>query len=127
MRRFWLGYCVLLLMISITRSAERTFLESGGFASRYLPVISTIILCVGIYHCLENKPFLHQYFWRLIYWLLIILNIVSFGSVLIISLYQLNHLWQQALPFIGISCLLFPALIKIKQYATLKRIWGNSY
>jgi hypothetical protein len=109
--------------LSVARLIERIAIDSGGFASRYLPIIVVSIICTGIYHCLENKAFLHQVFWQVIYWILIVVNIMSVGSIVIVSLYQLNHLWVDALLLIGISFLLFPALIKIRQYANLTRIW----
>lgn len=126
MRNFWIGYCVILLTLGVTRGIERIVIGSGGFMSRYLPIIIAAVISFGIYHCLENRAIIHQKFWLLVYWLLIVVNLMSVGAIIIVFLYQLHSLWTDTLLLVGISFLLFPALIKIRQYATLQRIWKNA-
>lgn len=118
MKYFWHFYILLFLSLGVGRMIEKVVAESGGFASRYLPLIAVLVLSVGIYGSIKNKPILYRWLW---------LAVLAFSSIaslmaIAISAYLAFSVGSGALRSIAlllsIAFLLIPAQIKLKNYAS---------
>lgn len=126
MKYFWHFYIALLLSLSIGRLVERILIESGGFASRYLPVIAVLILSVGIYGSIKNKPILSRWFW------LIVFAISILASALAIAFSAYLALFVGAGAMLGVTLLLLttvlliPAQLKLRDYISkTNKYWST--
>ncbi|MCH2056579.1 MAG: hypothetical protein MK214_08230 [Thalassotalea sp.] len=117
MKYAWFIYIGLLVTAGATRLVERIMMESGGFASRYLPLLLTITFAFGIYQCLQNKAVLSRWVWVFVYGL----SIASAAGAFLFSLFLAFAVGSVSLVGIVIllitSLALLPAVYKLKGYA----------
>tara|TARA_B110000008_G_C16478523_1_gene367086 strand:- start:86 stop:472 length:387 start_codon:yes stop_codon:yes gene_type:complete len=66
----WL-YLGLLVLLALGRLAQKLATDTGGFASRYLPLIIVIILVTGFIGFMSHKPLFKRWVWLVFFWLLI--------------------------------------------------------
>ncbi len=96
---------------------ERISIESGGFASRYLPLIIFGLISLGIYASLKNRAIFKRQFWLFVY---LIVGILILSS-LVIAIYLFLFV-SSKLAFAGglllLAGLLVPALLKLRQYCS---------
>lgn len=124
MKYAWFVYIGFLVTAGAARLVERIMMESGGFASRYLPLLLTITFACGIYQCIQNKAVLSRWVWAIVYGL----SIVSATSAFLFSLYLALLVGNVSMFGIVIlfmtSLALLPAVFKLKRYsAKTNPIW----
>lgn len=124
MKYAWFIYIGLLVIAGAARLVERIMMESGGFASRYLPLLLTVTFAVGIYCCLQNKAVLARWLWVIVFGL----SVFSAAGAFLFSLFLALSLGSVSLGGIVIllltSLALLPAVFKLKRYsAKVNPIW----
>ena len=118
MRYGWHLYILLLLSVSIARMIAKIMSGTGGFSSRYLPVILALIISVGIYGSIRNAPIFKRWFWLTTVYVLALFSVTA----VVFSIYLLlfigsssNYAASLLILTVGIS---IPAQIKLKQYTS---------
>ena len=114
MKYAWFLYIGLLVTAGAARLLERIMTESGGFASRYLPLLLTITFACGIYQCLQNKAVLARWVWVVVYGL----SVVSAAGAFLFSLFLALSVGSVSL--VGIVILLFTSLVLLPTVFKLK-------
>ncbi len=116
MKNFWYLYILLLVSLSGGRMIERILSESGGFSSRYLPLIATVLISIGIYGCMNNKPVLKRWVWRTVFTSTAFLSLAA----LVFSAYLVIFVGGSSVTSVGLLLLvviiLIPAQIKLRKY-----------
>lgn len=114
----WYVYVLILNAIGLIRLAEKVFNETGGFASRYLPLVLTLAVSIGVYGCIASRPIYKRWIWRLLLNLLIVISI----GLLIFAGYLLFFAGASAIAaamgLLFIFIVLLPGLIKLQQYSS---------
>lgn len=123
----WL-YLGLLVLLALGRLAQKLATDTGGFASRYLPLIIVIILVTGFIGYMSHKPLFKRWVWLAVFWLLII----AWASMLFFSIYLCTAIgtggYIGALVIITGLALISPALAVLYRYVFKSpRLWrkGN--
>ncbi|MBU3023964.1 hypothetical protein [Aestuariibacter sp. A3R04] len=120
---FWYCYILLLIAFSIARMVERIYSESGGFSSRYTPLFVALVVSLGIYGSVNNKPFFARWFWQCLY----ITIGVAIAVAVMTSVYLLLFVGLSTLPAVTllliVSTFVFPALLNLRSYT--KKTTGN--
>ncbi|MGQ8367190.1 hypothetical protein [Glaciecola sp. 1036] len=118
-------YLVLLLVPAIVRLIQKISTDSGGFASRYLPLIVTLVLIIGFVGYMQQWAFLKRWIWRVLFWLVSLVYtaaIIFAGSLLFNSAISV---WHQLL-LMGIAVIFIPALVSLFKYSQKDaNIWNK--
>lgn len=124
MRIYHWFYISLLLALPVGRLIQKVTVDSGGFASRYLPIIIAMLLISAYVGCVLKKPILNRYFWRSFFYFfsLISLGALCFALYLIIS-FGSSVIIKVALIMLGLV-IIFPALLSMNQYSHISNtVW----
>lgn len=128
MKYFWHFYIALLLSLSIGRLVERILLESGGFASRYLPVIFVLVLSVGIYGSIKNKPILSRWFWLIVFAISLLASALAIAFSAYLALFAGGGAMLGASLLLLATVLLIPAQLKLRNYISKSNAcWSRLY
>ena len=116
MKYCWYLYMLLLMCLATGRMIERITADSGGFSSRYLPLIATVVIAIGLYGSINNRAIFRRWFWSAIY----ILSILLSSIAMVYAVYLGIVVGDSALTWAGLVVLmvilLLPAQVKLKQY-----------
>lgn len=118
-KTIWYAYSIVLILLCSGRMIERILADSGGFASRYLPLALALVVVLGIYGSINGKPFLKPWFWRLIYLFLMVISIV--GCIYSIYLLALvgGGSTLGAIGMLMAALMLIPGVLRLKLYAKM--------
>ena len=125
MRLVWISYCAVLLVLALARLIERIWIDSGGFFSRYLPLILTLVMVIGIYASLKQRRLFVRGFWLSVV-ATVALIIVS-ASLLFIYLGVTSHWGSMGVWLLLLSALvLIPGAWRLRTYSAKSNpIWAN--
>ncbi|MDO6447267.1 hypothetical protein Q4493_15970 [Colwellia sp. 1_MG-2023] len=124
MRIYHWFYVSLLLAVTLGRLIQKVTMDTGGFASRYLPIIIAMLLITAYVGCVLNKPILNRYFWRGVFYFFSIVSLgaLSFSFYLIIS-FGNTVIIKVAFIMLGLV-IVFPALLSMNKYSHLSNtVW----
>ena len=84
---WWSIYVLLLVGLGAARLVERVARDSGGFASRFGPLIAVIVVSIGIIAWLQGRRLMYRWFWCAMFGLIVIVQLSSllYGSFLLLS------------------------------------------
>lgn len=112
----WL-YVGLLLSLTTGRILQKITTDTGGFVSRYVPLIVALILLTGFISYAKQKPLFKRWCWEGILWL----SVASSAALLGFAMYLLLSLGGSGLLFSGFlllgALLLIPAQLALYRYA----------
>ena len=80
MKYLWSIYAGLLLVLGFGRMAQKIITETGGFGSRYGPVLVAMIIALGVLGYVFHRPIARPWVWKVVFWLL---AIASVGMVIL--------------------------------------------
>ncbi|MCV6624880.1 MAG: hypothetical protein OIF38_02215 [Cellvibrionaceae bacterium] len=118
MKSIWYLYIALLLSLGVGRMVERILAQSGGFSSRYLPIIFMLTISVGVYGYINNKPILASWFWKVIFGLTCVLSLSALVYAVVIGLYVGGDVMIWAGLLLLVAVLLIPAMISLQKYSS---------
>lgn len=109
----WL-YITLLVALAVARLVQKVAADTGGLASRYLPLAVAVVLAIGVWAAMGNTPLLRRWLWRLWCWLL--------ASVALCALVWAGYLLftgalAPALIVVALVLLISPALLLLWRYS----------
>ena len=117
-------YVLVLLLPAIKRLAEKLLSHTGGFASRYGPLMAIGLLAIGYIAAACRFPVVTRVFWRWSFWLLSgLLSLVGvYGFILLAFAGKITGgAVLLVTPLIAI-----PALSSLYQYSSVSgTIWEN--
>lgn len=121
----WL-YLGLLLFLAVVRLMQKIIVDTGGFASRYFPLIITIIIVVGVIGYTLQKPILKRWFWMTYFWLISFTTAaIAFFSFYVIVVYGAKS--KLGLGMLSVALILLPALSLLYKYAFKSQVlWQKS-
>lgn len=124
MKYVWFVYIGLLLLLSFERMAQKIITETGGFGSRYGPVMVAAIIAVGVLGYVFQKPIARRWVWKAVFWLLAIASVGLFA----LGVYLLfTGSYQPAGLTLGILLLLLPGQWQVFGYAYRSSpVWGGA-
>ena len=64
----WTGYMLVLILAGTGRLVQKVTSDTGGIASRYAPLLVALLLVVGIFGYLYQKPLVRVWFWQVVFW-----------------------------------------------------------
>lgn len=112
----WL-YIALLASLAVGRLLQKISTDTGGFASRYAPVIVVAILIAGLVGYLRKTPLLQRWVWIACFW---VLALASAGTLMLGGYLLITSgsamLLLTLLIVVGIA-LVTPALVALFRYA----------
>ncbi len=123
-QHIWRGYIILLLAAGAARATEKILTDSGGFASRYLPLIVLMIISLGIYGSIAKKPIFTPLVWKAVFWLSVSVSFTLFALALYLSIIVGGSALTWAAVSILVVAILFPGQLRIKHYAfRMPEVW----
>lgn len=112
----WHGmYSLLLMALALGRLVQKITTDSGGFASRYLPIFVVTLLITGFIAYIRKTPIFNRVFWLCVFWCIIIADIVVLNYVLYLLLGQMSYLTVSI--FITLLLVTLPAQIALYRYS----------
>lgn len=118
-----LFYVAILFMLAAARLFQKISTDTGGFTSRYAPMITVCILLVAALGLVNKKPFIERLFWQILYSFLVVVSFVAFS--LSIYFYSTSNLPLAYMLIIG-AILLIPACLILYHYVyTHTQIWDK--
>lgn len=112
---YW-AYLGLLLFLSVTRLMQKVIAGAGGFSSRYIPLIITIIIVVGVVGYIFQKPIFKRWFWVTYFWLIsVTIAALALFSFYVTAVSGINS--KLGLVMLSVAILLLPALSVLYKYA----------
>lgn len=122
MKHVWSFYSSVLIVLALARMVQKIVTETGGFGSRYGPLILAGVLALGIVGYVFQTPFAHRWVWMAIFWLL---AIVSAGLLILAASLVLDGLARTAGLIVGILLVLAPGQWQLFRYAhRSSSLWG---
>ncbi|TKB57594.1 hypothetical protein [Ferrimonas aestuarii] len=123
MKTVWFIYIFILLSCGMGRMIERIVVDSGGFASRYLPLVVMMVVSSGIYGSVNNRPIFKRGFWLVISFFLMTTAFIGLVFCCYLVFAGVANAKSAAL-IMSLSVLLLPAILKIKKYCSKSNpIW----
>lgn len=114
--RLWHGMYVLLLMaLALGRLVQKITTDSGGFVSRYIPILVIALLITGFIGCISKIPIFNRLFWLCIFWCMVIADIALLSYALYLLLGQMSYLTVSI--FITLLLVTLPAQIALYRYS----------
>lgn len=111
----WL-YLGLLLFLAVVRLMQKIIADTGGFASRYIPLIIIIIIVVGVIGYILQKPILKRWLWMTYFWLISVATAaMAFFSFYVIAISGAKS--KLGLGMLSVALILIPALSVLYKYA----------
>ena len=117
----WYAYMVVLLCLGLGRLVERVFSESGGFASRYLPLLVFAVFALGIYGWLHQQAIFRRWFWALVSGVCWVVLFAAIGLSAYLGLTAGDGAIPLAAALLGLAVLLTPAQLVLRNYASKSR------
>lgn len=105
----WLLYMGLLLVLGLGRMVQKLITESGGFGSRYGPVLAAVLIIIGVFGAVFQRPIARQWFWKGVFWLLGIVSVGLFAMVVYLLFAVGSGSFNVAGLLVGILVVLMPA------------------
>ncbi|BDY04479.1 hypothetical protein [Ferrimonas sp. YFM] len=120
-------YMALLLLLALGRLFQKVSTDTGGPASRYLPLMVAVLLALGVMGYVRQRPIFRRHWWRALFWLLS----VGWLSLACLTLYLLFALPGGAVAGAGVSALVLlaisPGTWAIYQYAyCCPKLWPEA-
>ena len=117
-------YTLVLLLPAILRLAEKLLSHTGGFVSRYGPLMAMGLLAIGYIAAARNSPVINRVFWRGSFWLLSALLSLAGVYGLILLVFAGNVTAGAALLVAAVIAI--PALSSLYRYSSISStIWEN--
>mgnify|MGYP001252810336 CR=1 FL=1 len=120
-------YIVMLLVLPFVHLGHKIMTESGGFISRYLPLIIVIFLVLGLIGYAKKTPILVRRLWRVSFWVFLegaFFAIMYVGFML--STFGSAVLLESVLLLLMIA-VLAPAIVVLYQYSKVEQpFWSRS-
>lgn len=117
-------YTLVLLLPAILRLAEKLLSHTGGFTSRYGPLMAMGLLAIGYIAAAGNTPVVNRVFWRGSFWLLSALLSLAGVYGLILLAFAGNVTAGAALLVTAVIAI--PALSSLYRYSSVSStIWEN--
>lgn len=110
----WL-YIMILLTPAVIRLVQKVSTDTGGFASRYGPLIVALILVAGFVGYILNKPLLTRRLWRFCFWLF---TVVAFGLLIFAINLAGSAVWFEAILILVGAIAATPALVSMHKYSS---------
>lgn len=124
MKRAWSVYIAVLLALALGRMAQKIMTETGGFGSRYGPLILAVILALGVLGAIYEKAFIHRWMWIALFWTL---AIASAGLLILAGAQLLEGSYPLGGMILGLLALLAPGGWQLFRYAHRSpRVWGEA-
>ena len=117
MKPVWSIYIGLLLVLSLGRMAQKIVTETGGFGSRYGPVIVATIIAVGVFGAVFQRPIARKWFWKAVFWLLAITGVGLFTLSVYVLFSTGSGSYSVAGLIVGILLVLIPGQWQLFGYA----------
>lgn len=112
----WHGmYSLLLMALALGRLVQKITTDSGGLASRYLPIFVVVLLTTGFIGYISKTPIFNRVFWLCIFWCIIIADIALLSYALYFLLGQMNLLIVSIL--LTLLLVTLPAQIALYRYS----------
>lgn len=112
---YWV-YLGLLLFLTVARLMQKVIVGAGGFASRYIPLIITIIIVVGVIGYIFQKPIFKRWFWMTYVWLIsVIIATLTLYSFYVIAVSGVKS--KLGLVMLSVALFLLPGLSVLYKYA----------
>ena len=112
----WHGmYSLLLLALALGRLVQKITTDSGGFASRYLPIFVVALLITGFIAYIRKTPIFITVFWLCVFWCMVIADIALLSYALYFLLGQMNLLIVSIL--LTLLLVTLPAQIALYRYS----------
>ena len=124
MKYVWSIYIGLLLGLGFVRMGQKILTETGGFGSRYGPLILAAILALGVFGAVFQKPLARRWVWKAVFWLLAISSVGLF----VLAVYVLSGgAYQPAGLILGILVVLLPGQWQLFGYVyRSSSLWGTA-
>lgn len=125
MKCAWFTYLSLLVLAGAARLVQKVMADSGGFASRYTPLLIAAVLVVGVLGHIYQKPLGRAWFWQLLFWL----SVTVSTSAIAFSFYLALIAGPFDLVFILMlfTLALIRAQWRVWQYFRSKSIWRHQH
>ena len=127
MKYIWSIYVGLLLVLGLGRMVQKIITETGGFGSRYGPVILAIIIALGVLGYVFQRPIARNWVWKVVFWLLVIAGV----GMLVLAVYLLLSVgrgsYDVAGLLLGLLVVLLPGQWQLFGYAYRSSpLWGRA-
>lgn len=108
-------YILLLTAIALGRLVQKITTDSGGFISRYVPIIVVALLTTGFIGYISKTPIFNRLFWLCVFWGMVIADIALLSYALYFLLGQMNLLIVSIL--LTLLLVTLPAQIALYRYS----------
>ena len=98
MKYLWSIYVSLLLILGIGRMVQKIITETGGFGSRYGPLLLAAIVALGVLGYVFQRPIARHWVWKGVFWLLAVVSV----GLLLLGVYLLFSVGPGAYPGVGL-------------------------
>ena len=89
MKYLWSIYAGLLLILGFGRMMQKIMTETGGFGSRYGPVLIATIIALGVIGYVFQQRIAWNWAWKGVFWLLALAS-VGMGVVAVYLLFSVG-------------------------------------
>ena len=117
MKYLWFIYAGLLLVLGFGRMVQKIVTETGGFGSRYGPVLVAMVIALGVIGYVFHRPIAWNWVWKGVFWLVAI-AIVGMGVVAVYLLFSVGSGSYNVVGLlVGLLVILLPGQRQLFGYA----------
>ena len=106
---------MVLILAGAGRLIQKVTTDTGGFASRYIPLLVAVLLVIGVLSYIYQKPLGRAWFWRAVFWVSTIASTCAVTFSFYLAFF-VNALIPAAV-LVSVVLLIIPAQRQIWQYS----------
>ena len=108
------AYGILLVGLAILRLGEKISTDTGGFASRYLPLLCSLVLMVACLGYVRKQPLMARWFWVVMFLLMASASVIIWlFAISLVMAGDTSYAWV----IFALGTVLVPANVLLWQYA----------
>ena len=117
-------YVSLLLLSGAAQLVHKALTETGGFSSRYLPLIVAVVLATGFIGHIRQRPLLKAWCWKVVFGVSVLASACIVAGLLYFILTAAGSMYLVAGIAFFVLVLVIPAQVAIYRYAYKSRgVW----
>ncbi|NNF27962.1 MAG: hypothetical protein HKN73_12125 [Gemmatimonadetes bacterium] len=122
MKHVWTLYIGALVVLGTGRMVQKIVTDTGGFGSRYGPVILAVILGLAVFGNVLEKPLARRWVWMAVFWLL---AVGTAGLSLLAVSVLMEGSFRPAGMILGLLVILVPGQWQLFRYVYRSpSVWG---
>lgn len=125
MRVIHIIYSVILLLPALLQLIHKVLSSTGGFGSRFGPLLVMLILVAGYLGQHKGIPILRRWVWQLCFLLIVLLTICS---LLFVAYSMISDVGATGPVLIMLAAILLtlPAQVTLYHYLKNDNVWGSA-